>query len=616
MESLTPPDEENELDQYIFVVRTRIDKKDEKSTQHIDIKSEWLRDVLRSVLRGVNGICLREERPSVEQNLLFHYLSDLEAYRSNHTEPDDSMLQHLDLLLAFIKKTYQSTTERLNALLEKREITYDLLWALFKPNAIVYTTCVGTDKPRCVKYNFGEEKKQINGVEYFHIGCHYLDADGKAFGEVSTALGIEKFRGTKRINSLGVFPLLYHQKEKETRAYLSKCGRKFLKLIDVHHCQYQGIAFYMKKNRPVKLFVNSRIMVDAAYFREANPNYAKASINESEKERSSGNGWIILGGEDDSEKSSDSVKSKGIEPSEVKGDDLLICSPTVLGFSLGIKMWAEFAVDDIKDIEWQPAALSHLQIREKTKRAIQALLEAHIKRASAHSFSFDDLIAGKGQGFNVLMYGPPGSGKTLTAEVLSEYFQMALYSVSAGELGRTAEELEQRLPLIFERASKWNALLLLDEADVFLEQRSIGDINRNALVCVFLRTLEYYQGIMFFTTNRVKQIDPAIASRIHFKIKYDNLGLDQRRGVWDYFMGKSTTPQGPPVYSRSSLDSLVKKPLNGREIKNLTSTAQALALQEGTRVTMSHLEFAIEAGEDFERDVNGAGLTEALNGYF
>jgi AAA+ superfamily predicted ATPase len=140
--------------------------------------------------------------------------------------------------------------------------------------------------------------------------------------------------------------------------------------------------------------------------------------------------------------------------------------------------------------------------------------------------------------------------------------------VSAGELGRTAEELEERLPLIFERASKWNALLLLDEADVFLEQRSIGDINRNALVCVFLRTLEYYQGILFFTTNRVKQIDEAIASRIHFKIKYDNLGLEQRRGVWDYFLGKAVTPQGPPVYSRNGLESLLEKPLNGREVRS------------------------------------------------
>jgi hypothetical protein len=277
----------------------------------------------------------------VEQSLLFHYLSDLEAYRSSNAALDDSTLRHLDLLLDFIKKTYESTTERLTALLEKREITFDLLWAFFKPSTVVYTTCVGTGKPRCVRYDFGEEKKQMAGLDYFHIGCHYLDFDGKVFGEVSTALGIEKFRGTRQISSLGVFPLSYHQKEEETRAYLDKCGRKFLSLTSVHHCQYQGMAFYMKKNHPVKLFVNSRIMVDAAYFREANPNYARASIEESDSESSSLPGWTILGSDDDSEESPNAVKSNGMEPSDVKGDDILICSPTVLGFSLGNKLWGE-----------------------------------------------------------------------------------------------------------------------------------------------------------------------------------------------------------------------------------------------------------------------------------
>jgi hypothetical protein len=112
------------------------------------------------------------------------------------------------------------------------------------------------------------------------MGCRYLDFNGKVFGEASTALGIEKFHGTKRINSLGVFPLQYHQSEKDTKAYLEKCGRKFLSLMNVHHCQYQGMAFYMKRKRPVKVFVNSKIMVYAGYFREANPNYTRPSIND------------------------------------------------------------------------------------------------------------------------------------------------------------------------------------------------------------------------------------------------------------------------------------------------------------------------------------------------
>ncbi len=98
--------------------------------------------------------------------------------------------------------------------------------------------------------------------------------------------------------------------------------------------------------------------------------------------------------------------------------------------------------------------------------------------------------------------------------------------------------------------------------------------------------------------QHLKQIDPAIASWIHFKIKYDNLGPDQRRGVWEYFLGNAATPQGALVYSRSDLDYLVEKQVNGREerssnymllgnrtlilvplqIKNLNSTARALAL--------------------------------------
>jgi hypothetical protein len=64
---------------------------------------------------------------------------------------------------------------------------------------------------------------------------------------------------------------------------------------------------------------------------------------------------------------------------------------------------AEFSVDDISDIEWQPEALSHLQIPQKKKKAIHALLEAHMKRVSSNSFSFDDFIVGKGLGFNVLL---------------------------------------------------------------------------------------------------------------------------------------------------------------------------------------------------------------------
>ncbi|KAH6701253.1 P-loop containing nucleoside triphosphate hydrolase protein [Leptodontidium sp. MPI-SDFR-AT-0119] len=411
---------------------------------------------------------------------------------------------------------------------------------------------------RCVKYEFGEEKTANSGIKYFHVKARYLDFDGKVFGETSSEHAIEKFRGAKQITALEVFPLKYHPSERQVRTHLTECGRKFLSMMDVHLCEYKGKGFYIEKDRVVEIPIESRVVVDAAYFREENPNYARPSIKNSDK--GSLAGWHVIDF-DDAEEVSASAKNNGIDLLEVRGDDLLICSPTVPAFSLGDRRWAEVAVANIKEIDWKQAALDdlHIPLRKKKARAM--------------TYSFDDVVVGKGQGFSVLLHGLPGVGKTLTAELIAEHLRRPLMPVSAGELSTTAETVEKWLPRIFKLASRWKAVLLLDEADVLLEQRSSHDIHRNAL------------------------IDDAIASRIYFKLKYDKLNLEQRSNVWRYFLGTA------------------RKGRNGREIKNLVSTAQALAIQEGCQVTMSHLEVAIAASEDFECDFKGVGSTEAMNGY-
>jgi hypothetical protein len=274
----------------------------------------------------------------VEQSLFYHYLSDLEEYRQNVSATLDRFtLEHLDLLLDFIRTAYASTTERVGPLLEKHNITYDLLWTLFKPNTLVYTKCFGTGQPRCVRYEFGEEKRTKDGVEYFHIKARYLDFDGKVFGETSSDHAIEKFRGAKRITALEIFPLTYHPGEKYMRVYLTEYGRKFLSMMDFHLCEYESKAFYIEKGRVVEIFIKSRVVIDAAYFREENPNYARPSIKESDE----GSGWILIDLDEVSEKSSSSAPTNGMDPSEVKGDDLLVCSPTVPGFSLSNTRWGE-----------------------------------------------------------------------------------------------------------------------------------------------------------------------------------------------------------------------------------------------------------------------------------
>lgn len=130
-----------------------------------------------------------------------------------------------------------------------------------------------------------------------------------------------------------------------------------------------------------------------------------------------------------------------------------------------------------------------------------------------------DIVEGKSAGNVILAKGVPGVGKTLTAEVYAEIVQRPLYSVHSGELGTNAEGIREALEEIFKRAKRWNAVMLLDEADVFVRERG-NDIQHNAIVAEFLRTLEYFDGLLFMTTNRDDSIDEAIVSRCAAIISY------------------------------------------------------------------------------------------------
>ncbi|RIB27071.1 hypothetical protein C2G38_1920743, partial [Gigaspora rosea] len=112
------------------------------------------------------------------------------------------------------------------------------------------------------------------------------------------------------------------------------------------------------------------------------------------------------------------------------------------------------------------------------------------------------------------------------------------YAANVSELGVTPKELEDKLSEILEIASIWNAVILIDKVDIFLEQRSKNDVNRNALAGIFLRLLEYHQGILFLTTNCVESFDKAFHSRISIILKYDDLDELSRAQVWRTFIDR------------------------------------------------------------------------------
>ncbi|CAG9947477.1 unnamed protein product [Clonostachys rosea f. rosea IK726] len=190
----------------------------------------------------------------------------------------------------------------------------------------------------------------------------------------------------------------------------------------------------------------------------------------------------------------------------------------------------------------------------------------------------------------MLLSGEPGTGKTLTSESVAEAMHKPLYSLSAGELGLTAESVERNLNRVLELSQRWKAVLLIDECDVFLENRTQSDLHRNQLVSVFLRLLEYYQGVMFLTTNRLGSFDPAFESRIDLTLHYPALDAASRRHIWRTFL-----PAGSDKIdvAEEELDSLAEHEFNGRQIKNVVKTARLLALRDKTALTRKHLEIVM-----------------------
>ncbi|KAH7009378.1 P-loop containing nucleoside triphosphate hydrolase protein, partial [Microdochium trichocladiopsis] len=187
----------------------------------------------------------------------------------------------------------------------------------------------------------------------------------------------------------------------------------------------------------------------------------------------------------------------------------------------------EFAVTNICDVEWNPSSIDDVRIPESQKMPILALTKTYLQCTPEDGFK--DLVQGKGRGINFLLHGPPGVGKTLTAETLAESSRIPLCT------GLDPVKVEPILKTIFKIASRWKALLLLDEADVFLAQRS-ENVQLNTLVSVFLRELGQYDGILFLTTNRLQGFDEAVLSRVHLALRYEPLKQEARMAVWKYFL--------------------------------------------------------------------------------
>ncbi|EMC97645.1 hypothetical protein BAUCODRAFT_69134 [Baudoinia panamericana UAMH 10762] len=567
----------------------------------LQVNSKHLKDILKDVIGDYPGISFRTKDISITKpyHVLYHYHKELEA--AGEAMPVGSeAARHLNLLLDFIKEEFSETITECDNLNNQGLTSYPLLWTTFRPGCTVYALVFG--QPRA----FILEKSQyLCDPPGLQLSLRFVDFDGTDFGTRQTSRFVPAFAGTERIRELTAYPLEWHQDPAAAKKRLLERGREFEKLAGMHFCNYRGIALENGGCGVGRYNCDGRVVVDTKTFHRLNANSSwnitafKVGENEAPSRRkiAAKDGVPV-----------DLIPQNGaLDP--LTDEQCLLSNAMVRGFSFTEKKWFDFFVKDLSSPGWDRDCFEKLVLPPAQKDLVRALVATHVQQR----LGFDDIVKGKGKGLIMVLHGSPGIGKTLTAEMVAEFCERPLYMVSSGDLGTDAETLDERLSKILDMASTWKAVLLIDEADVFLERRSLHDLHRNALVSIFLRVLEYYEGILFLTSNRVDTFDDAFKSRIHVPLKYNDLTVQSRKQIWKNFIAKMEGDNVAPM-DEEDYGALSTAVVNGRQIKNIIRTAKSLAQFHGQKLDRAMLEQVVQIQEAFEQDLVEKNGTPDVDG--
>ncbi|KAK7971588.1 hypothetical protein PG989_016604 [Apiospora arundinis] len=481
----------------------------------------------------------------------------------------------------------------------------------------------------------------------YEITLWYLDFDGRHVGRSEETVSIPAFEGERLITSLRLFPVEYRDSADggKTKRELEEMGKRWFSYLHGSQAHYSG-EFIGPLNRLFngRVYIDNAAYVEEESSKSsppgpqafrgpppmppgyrshrfpgeppaAPPSHLRPGADKGSAREIPAVGNVDDLGEGLSVCSCDDCRGKRVHPPpgfqwaaydlidpkatttlempegpHGKDHRYMLCSHRLFGFVFKSRKWEVLNVKFCTPARIQPGAIRSLVMPEDRKIMIQALVEqyntATSKDGSVQRKQWGaDFIESKGDGQIFLLHGGPGVGKSFTAGKLqrSEFTGRPLLSLNVGDIGTSEEKVEQRLSYWFNLAEKWGAVMLIDEADIYLERRSVSDLKRNGIVSVFLRCMEYYRGILFLTTNRVGQFDDAFMSRIHLIIHYEPLGDRERHKIWTQFFEKLENERSDIAIASRARNYVLNDPeitnvkWNGREIRNAFQTAVALA---------------------------------------
>lgn len=158
-------------------------------------------------------------------------------------------IEELSIASQYIAEDHGSTMETLASLSQHDEITFDLLWALFPPNATVYTKSNLLCEEQILRLQKGEYGTRSNGSRYFSLDLRLISHDGEKLGWAESNIQIEQFDGAKKVRNLLCFPLDRHPEKETIHERLMQRGKRYLELMQATYQEYTGAA--VTENRDV-----------------------------------------------------------------------------------------------------------------------------------------------------------------------------------------------------------------------------------------------------------------------------------------------------------------------------------------------------------------------------
>lgn len=447
------------------------------------VQSPLIRQVLEKVFDGHAEFNAAENKPVFDKPLapfVHRWTQLLDAVK---TEEDPETKEHLEILMKAIKPELEGTLATRDLCIERDSIMFHQLWMIFEPGSLAFAV---KDKSECAYIITKAEIMKNDRGCWFVIECALTDWDGDTYGNSESTLAITIYSGSRKISELEVIPLSIHKRKTDIMEGLLKRGTRFQELAAVKCMVYKGTAIDRRNpSEPRKLYVDGRIVIDSESYVRFNPgeNVTITPVKATGESYEEPDYWRRF---------RQSINFHSFDKKEVSKKEILTeeqsltCRHLVRGFSLKKKLWLDFQIEGVSDVKWNNTAFDNLILPGDQKN----LLLAFAKGQRDSNEEFDDIIEGKGKGMIIQLNGPPGVGKTLSAEAVAETMRVPLYTISAGDLGLDPGKVQIGLSNAFQLARNWSAVLLLDEADVFMEKRSTHDLARNQLVsrkysCVF-----------------------------------------------------------------------------------------------------------------------------------